>query len=193
MTGAEQRKAEDGPGLVAGRLLVATPLLLDANFYRTVLYIAEHNLDGALGVVLNRPTKEPVMEHLPEWVPHLSDPAVVFVGGPVANEIAVGMIREPSLEPSGWQTSLPGIGLIDLAAGPEAVGSVSGARVFSGYAGWVAGQLEAELVTSSWVILDAVPEDLFTVDPDGLWRSVLRRQPGRLSMYAMFPDDLRSN
>jgi putative transcriptional regulator len=193
MTMWDRNDSDAETGLIAGRLLVATPLLLDPNFYRTVILVAEHSPEGALGVVLNRPTEEPVRDHLPEWAPHLSEPPVVFVGGPVANEVAVGMVHEPAIEPPEWETRLPGVGLIDLAAQPEAFGSVSRARVFSGYSGWIAGQLDAELLTDSWVVVDATVDDVFTAHPAGLWRDVLQRQPGRLALYGWFPDDLRSN
>jgi len=177
----------------AGRLLLATPVLLDPNFYRTVVYIIEHSREGALGVVLNRPTEEPVGDHLPEWVAMLSTPDVVFVGGPVANEVAVGVVARPDHPPEEWEPTRDDIGLVDLALGPGSLGSVAGARVYSGYAGWIAGQLDMELRTGSWVVAESVIGDVFTPDPDDLWRTVLRRQPNKKSLYASFPDDLSSN
>jgi putative transcriptional regulator len=178
---------------IAGRLLVASPYLLDPNFYRTVVYIAEHGPEGALGLVLNRATDEPVDDHVPAWVDELADPPRVFIGGPVSNELAVGLAESPRNAPPGWAPAFAEMGLVDLSAGPEAVGGVARARVFSGYAGWVDGQLEAELATDSWFVVDPWPDDLFTADPERLWSRVLRRQPGRLALYSTFPDDLRSN
>lgn len=178
---------------LAGRLLVAAPHLLDPNFYRTVVYIAEHGESGALGLVLNRITDAPVADHLPDWAPHVTHPAFVFVGGPVSNEVAVGLARAPSIVPESWSPGFDGSGLIDLAAGPEAVGGLDALRVFSGYSGWMEGQLEEELETDSWFVVPALPSDLFTGDPERLWRDVLRRQPGRLSLYANFPHELITN
>ena len=178
---------------LAGRLLVATPLLVDPNFYRTVIYIAEHSADGALGLILNRPSEEPVANHLPEWEPHIGASSVVFIGGPVANEVAVGVVKDPEVTPAGWEPVAGGVGLVDLALGPDAVGSVAAVRVYSGYSGWVAGQLEVEVATGSWIVTDAESDDVFTADPEHLWRAVLRRQPDRRSLYAWFPDDIRSN
>lgn len=178
---------------LAGSLLVATPLLLDPNFHRTVLYIAEHSSEGALGVVLNRPTGERVAAHLPDWGDLVSEPAVVFVGGPVANEVAVGLVRDPAVLPADWSPVVPGVGLLDLAEGPEAVIDVADARVFSGYSGWIGGQLEAELATDSWLLDEASAEDVFTHNPADLWRVVLRRRRDRGRLYAWLPDDLRSN
>ena len=76
-----------------GRLLVASPLLVDPNFYKTVVLMLQHDRDGAVGVVLNRPSEEPVESHLPEWVRRLEDPPVIFVGGPVDRAVAIGVVR----------------------------------------------------------------------------------------------------
>jgi len=178
---------------LVGQLLVAAPHLIDPNFYRTVVYIAEHGNDGALGLVLNRATDAPVEEHLPQWAPLVADPAVVFVGGPVSNEIAVGLARSPYTIPESWDPGPDGSGLIDLSADPAALGGVDALRIFSGYSGWVVGQLEIEVRTDSWFIVPALPSDLFTSHPDHLWRDVLARQPGRLAFYANYPMQPGSN
>ncbi len=78
---------------LAGKLLVATPSLVDPNFARTVVLICEHNAEGALGVVLNRPMEHATIgEHLPAWAPFVSTPPVIFQGGPVepATALALG-------------------------------------------------------------------------------------------------------
>ena len=178
---------------IEGRLLVASPQLIDPNFYRTVVYIAEHGDDGALGLVLNRPTEDLVENHLPDWAPTTTSPAVVFVGGPVSNEIAVGLVRCPKQPPDEWSPGFDGSGLVDLSAGPDAIGGADALRIFSGYSGWVDGQLEMELATDSWFVVPASPSDLFTDRPETLWREVLARQPGRLAFYATYPHDLGGN
>ena len=71
--------------------------------------------------------------------------------------------------------------------------SISALRVFRGYAGWGPGQLEGEIEAGAWLVLDPEPTDLFTHEPDELWRVVLRRQPGRLAWLATAPDDLEAN
>lgn len=181
------------PSDLAGRLLVATPTLLDPNFYRTVVYLAEHGPEGALGIVLNRPTDEAVADHIEGWSGYLAAPEVVFVGGPVSNEVAVAVAQNPAIPPESWQPQLNDVGLLDITEGPEPIGGVDRLRIFSGYAGWVTGQLELELATGSWFVLDAVAADVFAADPTGLWSAVLRRQPGRLAFYASFPDMLGDN
>ncbi len=65
--------------------------------------------------------------------------------------------------------------------------------MFSGYSGWVAGQLEMEVATGSWVVTEGGTDDVFTAEPETLWRRVLRRQRDRSSLYAWFPDDIRTN
>lgn len=178
---------------LTGRLLVATPTLLDPNFYRTVIYVAEHGEDGALGIVLNRPTTEAVADHIEGWSTSLAAPSVVFIGGPVSNEVAVAVAENPSIPPPSWNPELANVGLLDITDGPERIGGVDRLRIFSGYSGWVAGQLEMELTSGSWFVLDAMPDDIFSTDPAGLWVAVLRRQPGRLAFYASFPESLADN
>lgn len=168
-----------------GRLLVASPRLLDPNFYRSVVLLVEHDDDGTLGLVLNRPTESPVGEHLPDWSSFVSDPGVVFIGGPVQPDVGVALARADG------SRGLPGARLIDLTAGPDGVQGV--VRVFAGYAGWAPGQLASEIEEGGWLVVDAEPADVFRPDPGRLWTDVLRRQPGRISWLANFPQDPRLN
>ncbi len=174
-----------------GTLLVASPSLRDPNFIRTVVLLCQHDADGALGLILNRPTDAAVGDFLPDWAPHLSTPDVVFEGGPVQREAAVALARLDGDPPSdGWVGVGPDLGLLDVSVPPwDVPGKVEALRVFSGYAGWGAGQLEGELQTHDWFVVPAEPGDPFDADPLPLWRSVLARQPGRLRMLAHFPPD----
>ena len=178
---------------LAGKLLIANPLMGDPNFYRGVVFILEDNSDGSMGLVLNRETGERVAIHLPMWADTVSPPEVVFIGGPVEPDIAVGLGSGPAVPTEGWSPVIGNVGLVDLAFGPDHWGGFSVARVFAGYSGWEAGQLLDELSTQSWIICDAQPSDAFDDEPTTLWRRVLARQPGRISMYAQFPVDPRSN
>jgi putative transcriptional regulator len=178
---------------LAGRLLVATPHIFDPNFSRAVVLVLDHGPDGALGIVLNQPTIELVADHLPQWAGGVTEPAVVFIGGPVANEIAVGIVEDPVPPPEGFIPVLGAVGPFDLGLDPASIVATGRLRVFSGYAGWSAAQLEGELASGGWFVADADPDDVFTIAPDGLWSRVMARQPGRLAFYASFPADLRSN
>lgn len=174
-----------------GKLLVAHPEMRDPNFYRSVVLLFEHGAEGALGTVLNRPTEDLVAEHVPAWEDYVADPPVVFVGGPVRNEIAVG-VAEWTDAPEEWVSMFAAVGFIDLTDPPDPVSSPQRIRVYSGYSGWDAGQLEVELAIDSWFIVDPVIEDIFG-EPGELWSRVLQRQPGRLGLYAQYPDDLSTN
>lgn len=185
--------------VLTGRLLVASPLLRDSNFERAVILVLDHDEDGALGVVVNRPTRVEVGDVLPSWQPYTSGPGVVFQGGPVALDSALALAAVPSAGatgggPLGWRRVVGGLGLVDLDAPPELLAAEMAAlRVFAGYAGWSPGQLEAELAEGAWYPVDAQPGDAFSGDPRQLWRRVLRRQRGELAWLSTYPDDVRMN
>jgi putative transcriptional regulator len=174
---------------IRGRLLVATPTLYDPNFFRTVVLVLEHGEDGALGVVLNRPSETAVGESLPDWSSVASDPGVVFAGGPVSPDAAIGLARTGAADQAdGWAPLFGHLGTVDLGRPPPDVPvDVQNLRVFAGYAGWSAGQLDGEVESGGWFVLDAAPDDVFTSAPSALWAAVLRRQGGRLAMFANAP------
>lgn len=178
---------------LAGKLLIANPLMGDPNFYRGVVLIVEDNADGTMGLVLNRETDERVAIHVPMWSDTVGPPEVVFIGGPVMSDVAIGLGAGPAAAAEDWDPFLGDVGLVDVAFGPDHWGGFNVARIFAGYSGWVAGQLLDELSTQSWIICDAAPGDAFDPEPATLWSRVLARQPGRISMYAQFPPDPRSN
>ncbi len=179
---------------VRGRLLVATPQLTDPNFSRTVVLIVEHDRDGAFGVVVNRPTDTKVADALGSWADVASTPAVVFRGGPVGLDQAIGLgMRDGATPGPGWAPLLGGLGCVDLGAGPGAP-TFQRLRVFVGSSGWGSGQLEREIEEGSWFVVDAEPEaDVFSALPARLWAEVLRRQPGRTAWFANAPEDLSAN
>jgi putative transcriptional regulator len=175
-----------------GRLLVATPGLYDANFFRTVVLVVEHNDEGAAGLVLNRPSDSGLGDGpLGEWSDLAADPPLVFVGGPVQPSAAICLARRgPSGEPDGWQPVVGGLGVLDLGRELDDVRTdIDRLRVFAGYSGWGAGQLESEIEEGSWFVLEADPEDALSSQPGGLWRFVLKRQGGKLALVSNFPSD----
>ncbi|RCG30867.1 YqgE/AlgH family protein [Sphaerisporangium album] len=188
--------------IYVGGLLVATPLLDDPNFRRGVVLILEHDEDGGtLGVMLNRPSEVTVNQVLPSWDPLVSGPPVLFEGGPVQTDSALALASVPSgQEPLGWRrlhagsSAVSKLGTVDLDAPPEILaGEITQMRIFAGYAGWTAGQLEAEIREGSWYVVEAEPGDTFDSRPADLWRAVLRRQPGELAFVATCPDDPKLN
>jgi putative transcriptional regulator len=180
-----------------GRLLVATPPLEDENFDRTVIFVLEHHDEGAIGVVINRPSLEALDEPLDRWIDLQSRPSSVFTGGPVEENALIALAETTKALGDDAEYLSPIIGSIasaDLTADPALVAAeVRGVRVFRGYAGWGPGQLEVEIDAGAWLVLDSEPGDVFTDRPDELWRTVLRRQPGRLAWLADAPDDLSFN
>jgi len=177
---------------LTGRLLVASTRLGDPNFDGAVVLVLDHGVDGALGVVLNRPTPVPVEEILGPWQEQAdaAPPGVVHRGGPVSPDAVIGLARSsaPVEDRAGWRAVLPTVGTVDLALGPEAQPvALRGARLFSGYAGWAPDQVEAELAERAWFVLDALESDVFCADAERLWHDVMRRQGGSLSLLAAYP------
>jgi putative transcriptional regulator len=176
-----------------GRLLIASPTLADPNFARTIVLLLDAGGDGALGVVLNRPTSLQVSEVLHGWDEVVDGPGVLFQGGPVETDSALAVASvaagaEDAEEPVGWRRVFGTTGLVDLDAPVEIMAAaVSSLRIFAGYAGWSAGQLEEEIADGAWYVVDAEPTDPFHLDPAGLWSEVLRRQGGQLAMLATMP------
>jgi putative transcriptional regulator len=168
-------------GNTTGQLLVATPPLDDPNFDRSVVLMIEHQPGaGAIGVVINRPLAVDVVDGLDDWIALLSEPSVVFSGGPVEPQALIGI----AVRGDGWAT-------VDLSG--EAPPALDGLRLFSGYSGWSPGQLEAEIDAGAWLVLPAIASDVTCAEPSHLWRTVLRRQGGRLAWIAEAPDDLSAN
>ena len=180
---------------LSGRLLVAAPSLRDPNFERTVVLVIEDADEGALGVVLNRPSETDLAAALPRWEAVAAEPSVVFVGGPVAPTAAIGLGAATAAgEVEGWRPLFAGIGSIDLEHDPEDLAvPVRDVRVFAGYAGWSSGQLEEEIGSGAWYVVDALPDDARSAEPDSLWSAVLRRQSGPLALVANFPPDPAMN
>lgn len=192
-----------------GSLLVALPTLEEPTFHRTViLMLAFGTEEGALGVVLNRPNDVPVEALLPGWELLAAPPASVFVGGPVSREsvICLATLKRPVIVGDADFEPIPGcapipdggasgrLATVDLNRDPSEVeDAVSSVRLFSGYAGWSAGQLESELRSGSWLVLPSEDGDAFTDDPDGLWTRVLSRQRGHVALYAKAPPKLSCN
>jgi putative transcriptional regulator len=183
---------------VTGSLLLASPALTDPHFLRSVVLVVDHDEDGAVGLVLNRPSELRVFALLPVWSDLAADPQVVFEGGPVAPDSALALARltgsaadeEAGREGEGLRHLTSDLCLVDLDVDPDALTPrLEGLRVFAGYAGWAPDQLESEIDEGSWFVLPALPDDPFCSDASALWRDVLRRQPGELRMLATFPPD----
>ena len=180
----------------AGMLLLATPALVDPNFAATVVLLLDLDEDGALGVVLNRPSPVPVHEVLAGWGEVVAEPEVLFHGGPVGPDGALAVAQlgvtsgDSSAEsaPVGFRPVAGRVGLLDLDTPIELVAdTLAGLRIFAGYAGWGAAQLRAEIEEGSWYVVPGEAADVFREDTSDLWREVLRRQPGELAWHSTRP------
>lgn len=177
-----------------GKLLVAGPSLVDPNFRQTVVLVGEHGSEGAMGVILNRPSPVSVVDAVPPLAGLAEDGDLVYIGGPVQPQaiVVLGDFGEPD------EAAALVLGSIGFLPGEiesaEDVASLARARVFAGYAGWAPGQLESEIEDESWIVEPALPEDVFTELPEGLWRHVLRRKGGfEYDVIALMPRDPSQN
>ena len=172
----------DGLG---GKLLLANGSLFGDVFRQTVILMAEHDGEGALGFVVNRPTEMTISQEGPvAALPGLDE--TVYSGGPVQQSL-LSMIAEFETPVLAAKLIFGSVGFLDLeSSGPV---GVKRARVFAGYSGWGPGQLDHEIEEGSWVITDATPDLVFEVAPDNVWQEALRRMGGEYALMATMPYD----
>lgn len=184
IAGAASQAAAEGPRpeLGRGKLLVASDRLVDPNFRQTVVLLLEHDASGALGVVLNRPTDVRVALVLPEVEELGERPDTVFLGGPVARDRMVILVRAPS-QPAESAPVLDDVFatarldlLRELAGAPRAE---SRFRIYVGFAGWAPQQLEAEVARGDWDVLRGDAASVFHADSAALWPKLHERSSGQ--------------
>lgn len=178
-----------------GKLLIAAPGMQEPTFARTVISVLEHTEDGALGVVINRPGDASLLDVVPPVADLASQPAVLFAGGPVEPQAAIALgVVTLDASGEGWRPVIHPVVTVDLESDPVVLAaSLRELRVFAGYAGWAAGQLEGEIALGAWYVVEALPLDAFDAVPDRLWSAILRRQPWPLSAVATCPIDPTMN
>lgn len=177
---------------LGGSLLIAGPGLWDPNFRRTVVLIGHHDEDGAVGIVLNRRTELEVAEAAPPLTDLVEPGARLFVGGPVQPQAAV-VVADFEHPEHAQVVAFGSIGFLPDDADAGSIGELRRARVFAGYAGWGAGQLERELEEGSWIVEPAMEYDVFTDAPAELWSAVLRRKGPEYRLVATMPLDPSTN
>jgi putative transcriptional regulator len=174
---------------LAGQLLLAAPSLNDPNFERTVVLVGLHSAEGAMGIVLNRPSQVTIAEAAPQLEQAVGESEAVYVGGPVQPSSIVFLAEFIDPEPAGVLV----LGRIGFPAPEAEIEELSHAvdrvRVFAGFAGWGEGQLEAEIEQGDWIAQVALPEDVFTDAPEELWSAALRRKGGSYALLARMPRD----
>ncbi len=172
-----------------GKLLIASPALIDPNFARAVVLVAEHNDDGAMGLILNRPTEAVVAEAVEELAGVVDAGEPVFLGGPV-QEQSVMVLAEFDDPAQAAALVIEDVGFLPADAQLEDLsGHTRRARVFAGHSGWGPGQLDAELEEGSWIVGDPHTDEVFSEDPDELWSTALERKGGAYALLARMPTD----
>jgi putative transcriptional regulator len=180
------------PALAKGMFLVATPALRDPNFRQTVVLLCEHGPEGALGVVVNRPTAMSISEALPQMPVLEGQRHLLFSGGPVQPNHVLILYRMVQ-EPTGSHHVFDGVYLGgDMKAVEEVLAKPAGAetfRAYMGYSGWGPGQLENEMKTGAWILLPADPQVVFEKDPATVWQDILKSLGEPYTFYADMPLD----
>lgn len=178
---------------IRGQLLIAGPSLSDPNFWRTVVLVVEHSDDGALGLVLNRPSESKVREAVPQLGELIDPEDAVLVGGPV-QQSAVIVLADFTDPGEAALLAFDQIGVLGSAiAIDEAGDGVRTARAFAGHAGWGPGQLDGELERGDWFLEPARYSDAFASEPSDLWSDVLERKGGSYALIARMPVDPSMN
>jgi putative transcriptional regulator len=154
-----------------------------------VVAIANHDDEGALGVVLNRPSETEVAEAVPELADIVETDEVVYVGGPVQPGAIVVLAEFEAPDEAAFLVT-GAVGLVSDRTSIERLPDVTvRRRVFAGYAGWGPGQLETEVEREDWILEPARPADVFSEDADELWGVVLERKGGQYALVARMPVD----
>ena len=178
---------------VRGQLLIAGPGLLDPNFWRTVVLVVEHSEEGALGLVLNRPSETTVADASSELDELVDAEELLFIGGPVQPSAVIVLARfeDPS---DAALMAFDDVGVVGAgSSGGELGAGMLESRAFVGHAGWGPGQLDDELERDDWILEPARLGDAFSTEARELWPAVLKRKGGSYALVARMPADPSSN
>jgi putative transcriptional regulator len=170
---------------LANQFLIAMPAMVDPNFSRTVTFLFEHSAQGAMGIVINRPTKmqlaEVFLQLKLQSTNHLAEGRRVLQGGPVQTEQGFVIHRTGDSGNGGnWEYSVQVSDRIQITTSRDILAAIAvgegppEAIVALGYAGWGAGQLEAELQSNAWLTVDADESVLFDLPYDQRWQAAVR-------------------
>jgi putative transcriptional regulator len=161
---------------------------LDPNFWRTVVLIVEHSEEGALGLVLNRPSETTVGEAVSELEQLLELDEPLYVGGPVQPSALI-VLAEFDQPTEAALIAFEDIGVLANGAQEDPSLSVRRGRAFVGHAGWGPGQLDGEVERGDWILERALRDDAFSGTPMELWSKVLTRKGGSYALVARMPPD----
>jgi putative transcriptional regulator len=177
-----------------GSLLLDGGKLRGSFFHRSVVLICQHNSEGAFGLVLNRTTNSKVGDAVAANLPQTVKEQNLFIGGPVQPQALSFLYSDILLPNSNVMLNLNlGHSLDALADLSESYSGSQKLKLFAGYAGWTAGQLDNEMSRKDWLVHPASLELIFSAEPDNLWRSILLLKDAKSRLLANSPDDLSWN
>ena len=158
----------------AGQLLYSSPAIADANFTETVLLVLLSDEQGSRAVALNRPTTVPPGEAFPDIAEVADSTSTLFFGGPISPNLLVILFDAGNSIPENSQRVF---GSIYVTTDPAALaaaeaGGSTRVRLFAGHAAWAAGQLEAEIASGTWRVVNGSADSVFSDDPTALWNSI---------------------
>ena len=179
-----------------GSFLIAAPTLADPNFRRAVILLCEHNEEGSLGLIVNRPLSRALTDVMPELFPGAPRFGELFNGGPVETRRMLALCRT-----DGAGSGYPVVDGVELVGAMEEAlsGLADGTRTaddyrfFLGYSGWGAGQLESELEESSWIVSPGNLRLTLETPPSQVWAESLRQLGGIHRLLAEMPPDCDLN
>lgn len=174
---------------IRGQLLVASPAIEDPEFHRTVVLIGHHDREGALGVVINRPSGTSLSQAAPPVAEMVGTDSELHLGGPVMPEAVVVVAEFQSAEDAAM-IAFDKVGVLAADSKPALVEARTlRHRAFAGHAGWSSGQLEEEIEREDWIIAPADADLVFCEDTTDMWADVLRSLGGTYELLARMPED----
>lgn len=178
------------PDISKGKILISEPFLNDLNFKRTIILLVEHDEEGTLGFILNKPTGYNLNQTLEEF-PNMNSP--LLYGGPVhVNAIQFIYRGENLIE--GSREILPGLfwggsfETLKILSDSQAL-NTKDFRFFMGYSGWSKGQLEDEINSNAWIVTETSISNIFSDEPDKLWTEILKSMGKKFAVFASFPEN----
>jgi putative transcriptional regulator len=165
---------------IGGKFLVASPYLTDPNFFRSLIYIVRHDVEGAFGLVINRPTKQTLSDAFTDLLgraPKRND--VIHMGGPVNGPLVAIHAHAGLGEPADSDHAAPGSGEVWVTADEDHLRTLVDrtdiqARFVARYSGWGPSQLDQEIEAGGWLVANSDPQILFGVD-ESAWEIVVKR------------------
>jgi len=177
-----------------GQLILDGGKLHGSFFHRAVVLICQHDSEGAFGLILNRETENKVGHALVANLPESVKQQPLFIGGPVQPQ-SLSFLHSDEFLPGANVMSNLNLGhsidaLMDVS---ESFSGTQKLKLFAGYAGWSAGQLDHEMARHDWLAHPATLALVFQAEPDQLWKNIMKQKDAKSRLLSDAPDDLSWN